>query len=325
MDEATRLLAQPLVFFGGKGGVGKTTLAAAFALQAATKGNRTLLVSTDPAHSTSDILKVDLGPEPRLVSTGCWALEIDPQEETEQYIKDVKARIFDTTAPRLVDEVEKQLDIARVSPGAEEAAVFERFTKIIEGVAGTYDRIVFDTAPTAQTLRLLSLPEIMSAWIGGLISSRKKVNALSRMWRAVAGAAAGDGPIGVDPVLQVLEERRQRFNRTRQLLTDCEQTAFVFVVVPEKLPVVETERAVVTLDRYGIPVGALFVNCVLPADVLGEFWSRRREREAECMERIRLGSSTHPIYLVQLQDNDVVGIDSLQQLSASRLELANGG
>ncbi len=193
------LLRRRILFLGGKGGVGKTTLASALALEASARGSRTLLVSTDPAHSTGDILGVELGPEPRPVVAGCWAMEIDPALEAELYIDAVKKRVAESTAPRLLGEVERQIDAARVSPGAEEAAVFDRFCRIIDEDDARYDQIIFDTAPTGQTLRLLSLPELMSVWISGLISRRRKVNALGRMWRHVAGAAAGEAGIPEDP------------------------------------------------------------------------------------------------------------------------------
>ncbi len=170
-------MARPLLFFGGKGGVGKTTLAAARALESAAEGTRTLLVSTDPAHSTSDALEVALGSEPREVAADLWAMELDPVTETERYIAEVKARIGDAVPPRLAGEVERQIDVARASPGSEEAALFDRFTRIIGD--NQYARIVFDTAPSGQTLRLLSLPELMTAWMGSLISQRKKVTALA--------------------------------------------------------------------------------------------------------------------------------------------------
>ncbi len=320
MESASQMLDRRVLFFGGKGGVGKTTIAAAFALRTASQRRRTLLVSTDPAHSTSDILQTELGPKPRPVVADCWALEIDPEQETEKYIQDVKHRITDTTAPRLMDEVERQIDIARVSPGAEEAALFERFTQIIEGAEGEFDRIVFDTAPTGHTLRLLSLPELMSVWISGLISRRKKVNALSRMWRNVAGAAAGDDLVGDDPVLAALEDRKGRFHRTRQVLTDSRQTAFVFVVVPERLPILETEKAIAVLGKYQVPVGAIFVNRVLPWDAAGDFMDRRRARETGYLERIGESMTAHPIFAVPLQDSDVVGVKALLQLSARRFD-----
>ena len=115
-------MRRPLVFFGGKGGVGKTTLAAAAALESAREGTSTLLVSTDPAHSTSDVLGARLGPEATEVATNLWAMELDPSVEAECYMAGVKERIADATSPRLAAEVERQLDVARASPGAEEAA-----------------------------------------------------------------------------------------------------------------------------------------------------------------------------------------------------------
>jgi len=317
MDTIAKLLDKEIVFFGGKGGVGKTTIATAFALQSGEQACKTLLVSTDPAHSTSDILDADLGPEPRHVLDNCWAMEIDPEREAEAYIDAVKQRIAESTAPRLVEEVERQIDIARISPGSEEAALFERFARIIETSVGEFDRLVFDTAPTGQTLRLLSLPELMNTWIGGLIMRRKKVNALSRMWRNVAGAAAGDSPSSDDPVLRALEERQARFRRARVNLTDASRTVFSFVVTPERLPILETEKAVSALEKYGIPVGAIFVNRVIPVEAEGAFLDRRREREAEYLHRIAQAFGDHPIYRVAWSDRDIVGVDALLRLSAT--------
>lgn len=310
---------RPILFFGGKGGVGKTTLAASAALGLATRGHRTLLVSTDPAHSTGDILQADLGADPRPVIADCWAMELDPEREADRYIEEVKARVASAAPPRLLAEVERQIDIARVSPGAVEAALFDRFTRILEAEGKEFDRIVFDTAPTGQTLRLLSLPELMTAWMTGMIQRRKKVGALARMWRNVAGSTESDAE-REDPVLAALEERRARFHRVRQMLTMPEQTAFIFVVIPERLPIWETEHAVETLSRHGIPVGAIVVNQVLPRAAAGEdgaaFMEARREREAGYLARISRDLGDWPVLCVHLQETDPVGIDALKELAA---------
>jgi len=317
--EPLEFLDRFVLFLGGKGGVGKTTMASTIALRSADSGVSTLLVSTDPAHSTSDILETDLGAEPRLVCDKFWAMEIDPEREADKYISGVKDRIAETTAPRLVAEVERQIDIARVSPGAEEAALFERFTRLIEEAGSRFDRIVFDTAPTGQTLRLLSLPELMTAWISGLIGQRKKVNALGQMWRTVAGAAAGDKSNGKDPVLEALEDRRARFHRARQILTDAHKTSFVFVITPERLPIWETEKAVRSLIKFGIPVGAVFVNRVLPAEASGAFLDSRKAQEAEYLERIERQFGSLPLCYVPLMERDVVGMTALRKLAVSYL------
>ncbi len=309
-----QLLRRHTLFFGGKGGVGKTTVASAFALLSADRGDRTLLVSTDPAHSTSDIFERELTGAPQTVVDNLWAMEIDPEREVETYIADVKARIADTTPPRLAGEVERQIDIARVSPGAEESALFDRFARILDEDGRNYERIVFDTAPTGHTLRLLSLPETMTAWITGLISHRKKVNILGRMWRNVAGAAAGSHQDHDDPVLQALDQRKHRFEKARQLVTDRDRTAFAFVVIPERLPILETAKAVGALDKYGIPVGGVFVNRVLPSDAEGDFLQRRRQREARYLEEIETTFAAHGTQCVPLMEEDVIGVEALRRL-----------
>jgi arsenite-transporting ATPase len=307
-----RLLDRKILFFGGKGGVGKTTLASAFALLAAGEGRRTLLVSTDPAHSTADILETRIGPEPTEITDRLWAQEIDPAREADRYIADVKKRVAQVTPPRLASEVDRQIDIARVSPGAEESALFERFCHIIDHVGHRYDRIIFDTAPTGHTLRLLSLPEHMSVWVQGLIGRREKVNALARMWRGVAGTSSSERGEREDPVLDILHARQALFQRVRRVMTDPASAAFVFVLIPERLPIAETQKAVAALDRYSIPVGAVVVNRVLPEAAEGEFLARRREREARYLREIHLAFGNHPLYFLPLHETDVHGLAGLE-------------
>jgi len=273
------LLEYEVLFFGGKGGVGKTTLAAMYGLLAAERGRRTLLVSTDPAHSLGDVLHVALGAEPSEILPNLWGIEIDADHEADHYITDVKARLAEVTPPRLLAEVERQIDIARLTPGAEEAAVFDRFTRLMDLVGPEYDRVLFDTAPLGYTLRLLFLPEHMGTWMDALVGRRRKLGTLGRMWRSVAGAAsAGREP--ADSILAALEERRSRFLRARHLITDDRRTAFAFVTTMERLALLETERGLHALEKHGIPVGAIVVNRLsrqgaVPRDVEGRFARHR--------------------------------------------------
>jgi arsenite-transporting ATPase len=307
----------PVTFFGGKGGVGKTTMAAAYAVRSAEADVRTLLVSTDPAHSTGDILGVALGEEAREVLPGLWALEIDPEAEAERYIADVKARVREVASPRILDEVDREIDLARSSPGAEEAALLDRFAELMRAAGDGYDRVVFDTAPTGHTVRLLSLPELMSRWIDGLVSRRRKVRSLGRMWRNVAGAAAGDAGRADDPVLEALERRQARFRAAREIATDASRTAFVFVITPERLPIMETRKAVAALAHSKVPVSGLIVNRVLPADAGGEFLARRRAREAGYLAEIEEVFADLPRLRVPLFDSDVQGMAALRRVIAA--------
>ncbi|HUG42081.1 MAG TPA: ArsA family ATPase [Longimicrobiales bacterium] len=306
------LLLRPVTFFGGKGGVGKTTVAAAAALASADSGRRTLLVSTDPAHSTGDILEARLGPEPTPVAPGLDALEVDPEAQADRYIAEVKARVRQVTSPGMLAEVEREIDVARAAPGAYEAALFDRFVDLMALAGGAYDRVIFDTAPTGHTIRLLGLPELMQAWVDGLVSRRKKLGSLGRMWRRAAGAAAGSERHDDDPVLAALERRQQRFRRAREIVTDPDRTAFVFVLVPERLPILETRRAIEALRRYGVPVAGLVVNQVLPDTADGEFVARRRARQHRYLaEADRLFADMGPVRLM-LREDDVVGVAALR-------------
>ena len=316
------LLSRRVTFFGGKGGVGKTTIAAATALQAADSGLRTLLVSTDPAHSTGDIFGLEFGDEAMSVSPMLDVVELDPEREAERYIGTVKDRLAEAVPPRLVAEVERQIDIARASPGAGEAALFERFARVLEESVG-YRRLVFDTAPTGHTLRLLGLPEQMTTWMSGLIQRRRKVESLGRMWRNVAGAAASDSRSGPgewsatvseaeDPLLAALIERRDRFIRVRSVLTDPEQTSFTFVVTPRRLPVLETMRAVAALQKYDIPIGGIVVNRA--DDVPGH--GSQTERVASEDGGWPIGGTDCaglPRWTVPTLPGEVVGLDALRR------------
>src|SRR5438093_7927951 len=174
------LLDRQVVFFGGKGGVGKTTCSSAFALAASRRGRRVLLVSTDPAHSTSDIFERRIGPDEREVEAGLWAVEIDAAREAARYVGEVKRDIERMFAPAVIRQAHRQIDLAAASPGLAEVALLDRMIDLIVEREAHYDAIVFDTAPTGHTVQLLRMPEVMETWIQALVKHRRAILEIDR-------------------------------------------------------------------------------------------------------------------------------------------------
>jgi arsenite-transporting ATPase len=301
-----------LVFFGGKGGVGKTTSSSAYAFYCAEKGEKTLLVSTDPAHSLCDIFERKIGSKITKIKENLFSLEIDPEEESQEYIRNIKKNMKDIVSPVIVKEIERQLDAAAVSPGSDESAVFDKLMEIIIDYQKDYDRIVIDTAPTGHTLRLLSLPELLGGWMDRLIEKRMKAMELYEM--ATREDKKMKSVIEKDPVLSKLNERKRKMEQAREILTNGELVSFVFVLNPEKLPIEETKKAVNTLEKYNIHVNDLIINRILPDNVEGKFWENRKKLEEKYLKEIQESFSSKNLIKIPLIDEDVK-IDNLKFVS----------
>uniref|UniRef100_UPI0032DA5C80 ArsA family ATPase n=1 Tax=Pseudalkalibacillus nanhaiensis TaxID=3115291 RepID=UPI0032DA5C80 len=302
-----KIMNKKIVFFGGKGGVGKSTSASAFALTLARQGKRTLLVSTDPAHNVGDIFHKKLTGKPKTLTDNLWAVEIDPDEETKRYLDVVKKNLKGLVKSKMIEEVHRQIDLAAGSPGADEAALFDRLVSIILDEKDAYDTIVFDTAPTGHTIRLLTLPELMGAWIDGMLKRRESMNENYSEWM-------GDGEPIEDPIYDILHKRKERFAAVRKVLLDDQQSEYVFVLNPERLPIVETEKAVETLRKHDIHVRTLVVNKLLPKGEASSFFQKRIEQEKEYLRWIEDTFKQEKI-LIPLLDGDVSSLEALHQIS----------
>ena len=324
------LAGRSIVFVGGKGGVGKSTTAVALAVGMAEAGERVLLVSTDPAHSLGDLFGTSVGDREREILPGLDALEIDPGAEVESYLARVKATMRQYAKPAMYSEIERQIELTRHSPGAEEAALMDRVTTLMDEGPKRHNRVIFDTAPTGHTLRLLALPEIMAAWTEGLLRSRDRSDSLGkavdRLQRRKASTGhdmswfdnveEAPGDERTRKIREVLVERRRRFSRARQLLLDPEVTAFVLVLIPEKLPILESEKTLKDLRNHKVPVAGVVVNRVLPDVPLGEFLESRRAQEAEYLERVDRSFAKLPRVRVPLLSRDVVGMQAIREVGA---------
>ncbi|MDF0725697.1 ArsA family ATPase [Cytobacillus sp. S13-E01] len=297
-----------IIFVGGKGGVGKSTSAAAIALLSAGQGKKTLLVSTDPAHNVGDIFHQDVGNKLTIVYPKLSALEINPIDESKRYISGVKENLKGLVKSTMIDEVHRQIDTASSSPGAEEAALFDRIVSIVLEEGEQFDRIVFDTAPTGHTVRLLSLPELMSVWIDGMLERRKKIN-------KNYSQLLNDGEPVEDPIYEVLQKRKQKFARVREILLDSSQTKFIFVLNPERLPILETQRAIELLDSYHLHVTTLIINKLLPEINDGDFFRKRKEQESEYLNIIKAKFSKQKLRYVPLFEEDIFSVEKLEKFA----------
>jgi arsenite/tail-anchored protein-transporting ATPase len=310
LNTLDELLAQQVVFFGGKGGVGKTTCSAAFAVAASRRGRNVLLVSTDPAHSTADIFEQRIGSSERQILPRLTAVEIDAEQEARRYIGDVKRDIERMFSPSVIRQAHRQIDLAAASPGLAEVALLDRMIDLIVGRAGDYDLVVFDTAPTGHTLQLLRMPEAITTWIQALVRHRRALVEIDRGSEQTAEAAAR-----ADPVLDALERRQERVGRLRGIITDRRRTSFVLVMLPERLVIDETARAAELLGDAGIDLGGLVVKRVLPDDLEGEFYRSRKAQERTYLDEIERRFKRFPRVIVRQLARDVYGTEPLTLIS----------
>lgn len=286
------MLLKPVTFFGGKGGVGKTTLAAAAAWKAAQQ-HSTLLVSTDPAHNLGHLWDVSLGDTPTAVADRLDIVEIDPAEVTERHLAEVQRTMHKMMPERLHSQVNRHLDLARQSPGTHESALLERMADLVDT---DYERIIFDTAPSGHTARLVELPEIMQAWTDGLLERRDRSDRFSSLVRGLGGEAGSDQ---VDKrnqeIRSILWRRRERFVRLRATLQ--QNSEFYLVLTPERLPVLETTEFYHQLQDSGMTVGGVIVNRRSPQGQ-GSFMEARRRVEDAALSGLELPVPTVEVPLL---------------------------
>src|SRR5512146_1402475 len=303
------------IFFGGKGGVGKTTMAGAAAMWLAKHGRRVMLASTNPVHSLSGMLSQDVFGKPTPVNgvPNLWGYEIDTKDTIERSKQEIRDKIqwflkFADISTKAEDFVES----ATMNPAFEESAMFENMVDLM--IAGEYDVYVFDTAPTANARRLLGMSQVYSLWVNKMLKSRDEARSLRELLSFTKKKEA-------DPLMDYLVSFRDRMGKARELLTDDELTAFFFVTLAEALPIAVITRFIGWFHEFGIPVGGVIVNMLIDKsqvnDQSPEFVRNRVEMQARYMDDVWTKFEGRVRSIVPLYETEVRGMPMLTRMADS--------
>ena len=299
------------VFFGGKGGVGKTVMAGAAALWLAEQGKRTLLASTNPVHSLTSLLGQDVFGRhtPVTGAPNLWAFEIDTKETIDRSKKEIREKIeWFLRFAEIRTKADEFGESATMNPAFEESAMFENMIDLM--FEDQYEAYVFDTAPTANARRLLGMSSVYGMWVNKMVQSREEAMSLRQL------LSYSRRKQEKDPLMEYLLSLRQRMEWAKHLLTDPERTAFFFVTLPEALPIAVIRRFIGWFDEFGIPVGGVIVNMVIDREVLSaetpDFVRNRVAMQAEYLEEIE---RTFPNVraMVPLFETEVRGVPMLRR------------
>lgn len=258
-----------------------------------------LLISTDPAHSVSDLFECKIGNEIVKIRENLYATEIDAEQEAEKYIEGIRKNISKIYSQVVIAEINKQLDSAKLSPGTYEAALFDCIVRIINETSEAYDYIIFDTAPTGHTVRLLTLPDLLDSWVNSLLRKRKETVRYKEMREQTKVGTSKD------EIIEILTRRQESLKKAKSILLDSGKLGFFFVLNAEKLAIDETRKAADILNKYNIPIAGFVVNRILPEQQSDEFWRKKKEIEAKHLQEIEEAFRYAKIYKIPLLVSDM--------------------
>ena len=301
------------VFFGGKGGVGKTVLAGTAAIWAAQQGKRTLLASTNPVHSLSSMLDQDVFGKPTEVNgvPNLWAYEIDTKDTIEKSKQEIREKIeWFLKFADIKTKADEFVESATMNPSFEESAMFENMIDLM--FDDEYDVYVFDTAPTANARRLLGMSSVYSMWVNKMVQSREEATSLKDL------LSYSKKKQEKDPLMEYLLNLRERMAHAKQLLTDDKLTSFFFVTLPEALPIAVITRFIGWFHDFNIPVGGVIVNMQIDKssvkDDSPDFVKNRVSMQDAYMEKIDQEFGNRVRAVLPLFETEVRGVDMLKRM-----------
>lgn len=298
-----------IILYTGKGGVGKTSVAAASAMRCAELGYKTIVISTDPAHSLADSFDRPIGAQPTELGPNLWGQEVDIYHEVKNHWGTMQRYLVSLLSWRGMDNmVAEEMSIF---PGMEELVSLILITRYYE--SRSYEVIIIDAAPTGETLRLLSFPEVSSWWLRNLFPFQRKVyQAVRPVIRPFT-----DMPLPADDVLDTVKEFLEELEKMHNLLSNRNVSSIRLVLNPEKMVIKETQRTFTYLNLYGYGVDMVICNRMLPNTITDQYFANWKGLQEKYYQMVEDAFSPLPILKIPLFDQEVVGPTMLKMMAAS--------
>ncbi len=301
--------------FGGKGGLGKTTLSATCAYWLARQGKRVLLFSVDPQASLSDIFQKDIfGKGAVPIIDNLWAQEIDADKRIQDYQNEIRQKILDMYGfDKVPEEIDSYIASASAEPAMEESAIFDAVVDII--VKGDYDYYIYDLVPLGHALYYLSMAKVYDEWINKITKLREEMGQYDR----VAATMRREGNVEEDKILEELKYIKHRINTSSQILTDKQRAAFFFVLVPEEMIILDTRKAAELFARFDVPISGYVVNRVLPPELrvgnIPTYLKNRINMQEKYLGDIRSTLGNQVLAYVPEMERDITGLPMIERLA----------
>ncbi len=303
------------IMFGGKGGLGKTTLSATCAYWLARQGKRVMLFSVDPQASLSDIFQQDIfGQGAVPIIENLWAQEIDADRRIREYQDEIRQKILDMYGfERVPEEIDSYIASASAEPAMEESAIFDAVVDII--VKGDYDYYIYDLVPLGHALYYLSMAKVYDEWINKITKLREDMG----QYDQVAATLRHQEKVQEDKILEELQYIKSRINTSSQILTDKQRTAFFFVLVPEEMIILDTRKAAELFQRFDVPLSGYVVNRVLPAELRRDdipiYLKNRIQMQEKYLGEIRNSLGDRILAYIPEMERDVTGLPMIERLA----------
>ena len=310
------LQGRKVLFVGGKGGVGKTTVGSAIACGLARRGMRVLVASTDPAHSLGHLWRTSLSDEPQpLAEIGNGAVhgvELDPRVTVERHLASVEATMLRLLPDRLHTAARAHLLRAAEAPGSHESAMLERVAETVESSEGVYDTVLFDTAPTGHTVRLLSLPDRLEGWTEQLLRSRDRSERYTAAMHSIVTGRSGSN--AESELRRTLHRRKSRFASMRATITNPQECGFVTVALAERMPLAECMELVQDLRALRVPLAGIVINRRSPRGE-SSLLDARNALETQALDHSEIADIDVARVELPLLPDDLTGKDAILRVA----------